>query len=289
MVTIQELTCHAVGNNQADGQRMVAEQIAKAIECGAFHFHIGNGIPLILKRFDTAIQFGIIQFGTNLTTLRSKEAGRTDGDTLRHVVGDALQQDGRAGSAIGIRQMLVPTGVADERLHNIFANQVTSVVKAQHSVDAKAERGGQQAAALDVGVKRTRRADAHKVEGAMFVLHRAGFQVDIGHGIQFRQHNVDIVGTHSRGNHGDTLAMESSSMGNQFAILLPHLHRVEHGRDHLHTAGIAHQNDVIGQFLGMQIEVVDGTVALQRQFGSGYLFVHIVRGLMKRQKYIFFA
>ena len=103
-----------------------------------------------------------------------------------------------------------------------------------------------------------------------------GLEIDIGQGVQLGEHNVDVVGAHPRGNHRDTLALVGARVGDELAVLLAHLHRVQHTGYHRHTAGIAHQNDIVGQFLRVQVEMVNRAVGLQRQLGSSYLVVHIL-------------
>ena len=109
---------------------------------------------------------------------------------------------------------------------------------------------------FNIGLERTTGADADKVQTAMGFFGHSRLQVDIGEGVEFVHHDINVVGTHARREHSDTFAVEIAGTGDEFTVLTFHLNLVEKRGNHFDTTRVANHDDVIGQLIGMQIQMI---------------------------------
>ena len=58
VVVVEELAGDAVGDEEAYGEDVVAQQTAKTVDCGALHLHVGDGIAAVLECFNLLVKFG---------------------------------------------------------------------------------------------------------------------------------------------------------------------------------------------------------------------------------------
>ena len=124
----------------------------------------------------------------------------------------------------------------------------------------------------DIGAERNVRvqgaggADAEDVQGLVHGLHLAGGEIDIRQGVEFGHDNVNIVGADAMRQDGDAFPVPLSGDGNEFAGSVAELDLVQQVRDHVHAAGVAHEDDVVGQFFRLQMDMEGGAVAIDNEF-----------------------
>ena len=94
-----------------------------------------------------------------------------------------------------------------------------------------------------------------------------GDEIDVRQGVQLGHHDVDVVGADAMGQDGDTLAVPPSGDGDELAGGMPELDIFQQFGDHVDPAGVAHKDDVVGQFFRLQVNVEHGAVAVDDEFG----------------------
>ena len=123
----------------------------------------------------------------------------------------------------------------------------------------------------------TARADAYQFQLAEFGLFFTGLEVDVCQGVQFVHHNVDIVATDARGDYRDAFAFVCTGYGLEFAAFYLAFFVLEVGCDQCHASGVAYQDYFICQPFGLYVEVENGTVIIDNQFGRCKILFHITR------------
>ena len=89
----------------------------------------------------------------------------------------------------------------------------------------------------------------------MLRLYLTGLEINICQCVKFRQDNVDIVCSDTGGQHRDALPVIFSCDGNKLSGLVPELLLLEEFTDHIHTAGVAYKNHLVGKFFRFQMNV----------------------------------
>ena len=110
-------------------------------------------------------------------------------------------------------------------------------------------------------------ADTQDVQGLVHGLDLAGGEIDVGEGVQLGHHDVDVVGADAMGKEGDALAVPPAGDGDELAGGVPEFDVFQHFGDHVDPAGVAHEDDVVGQFFRLEVDVEHGAVAVDDEFG----------------------
>ena len=89
----------------------------------------------------------------------------------------------------------------------------------------------------------------------MLVFHLTSFEVDIGQGIEFGHHYIDIVGANAvrKAHYGFTFV--SATNGVKFAARYLKVLSVEIGCNHVNTARIAAHHYAVGEVLWLEVKV----------------------------------
>ena len=69
------------------------------------------------------------------------------------------------------------------------------------------------------------------------------------------------------GKDGDALAVPPARDGDELAGGVPEFDVFQQFGDHVDAAGVAHEDDVVGQFFGLEVDVEHGAVAVDDEFG----------------------
>ena len=101
---------------------------------------------------------------------------------------------------------------------------------------------------------------------------------------EFVHHDVEVVGAHAGREHGDALAVEPASAGDEFTVLALHLDLVEKRGNHVDAARVAHHDDIVGQLVGMQVQVIYRTLVVEDELRCWDRLIHGLMNL-KMQKY----
>ena len=89
----------------------------------------------------------------------------------------------------------------------------------------------------------------------MLVFFLTGSIVDIGECIEFVDHDINVVTTDAVTLAGDTLAFVHTRDGVELTAADLALFRVEVVCNGVNTCWIAHEDNLVGQLLGLQMEV----------------------------------
>ena len=101
-------------------------------------------------------------------------------------------------------------------LHLRNGNLFTVAIPVHDTVEAHADVGQHIAAQRNVCVQGTGSTNAQDVEGTVYWLNLARFEVHIGQGIQFRHNNVNVVRADTMGQGGNALAIVLTGYGDEF-------------------------------------------------------------------------
>ena len=102
--------------------------------------------------------------------------------------------------------------------------------------------------------------------------------------IEFVHHDVEIIGAHAGAEHGDAFAVEIARAGDEFAVLAFHLDLVEERGNHDDTTRVANQYDIVGQLVGMKVQVIYRTLVVEDQLRCGNGLIHIFF-ILRLQRY----
>ena len=149
-------------------------------------------------------------------------------------------------------------------LHHLIIKAFTMLIEVHEAVQAKAVLSSDKGVYINLFLQGSAGTDTHNVERAVLRLHLHRLQVNIGQGIQFGHHNVDVVGAHTRGERGDALSAQSARVYHQLTVLVGELHRVEIFRYIRHAPRVAHHNNIVGQIFRKDTQMVDSAVRSQR-------------------------
>ena len=118
---------------------------------------------------------------------------------------------------------------------------------------------------------------------AVLLFGKAGLEVDVGKGVEFGHHDVDVVGTDAVGESGDALAAAGAGDGVELAGLFVEFDAVEMLGDGAYAARVAHHYDDVGEVFGQDMEMEHGPVIVDDEFRAGDgLFVHGNQSLKKQ-------
>ena len=100
----------------------------------------------------------------------------------------------------------------------------------------------------------------------MLALLGACGEIDVGQCVELIHHNVDVVASDACGEHGEALALIGSGDGVKLAIAYLTLLAIEMGGHEVYAARVAHEDDLVGQLFGQQVEVEYATIAIDNEF-----------------------
>ena len=109
-------------------------------------------------------------------------------------------------------------------------------------------------------------ANAHELKCAMGFVFEASLEIDVGKSIELVHHDVDVVASDACGEHGEALALIGSGDGVKLAIAYLTLLAIEMGGHEVYAARVAHEDDLVGQLFGQQVEVEYATIAIDNEF-----------------------
>ena len=68
-------------------------------------------------------------------------------------------------------------------------------IEIEDAVEAGSFLGDDEIADMQILLQRAGSADSHDVQCAMFRFYLACLEIDVGEGVEFSHHNLDIIGT----------------------------------------------------------------------------------------------
>lgn len=92
--------------------------------------------------------------------------------------------------------------------------------------------------------------------------------VDVHQRIQFREHDIDIVGTDTCGQRRYAFPTERTGVCHELAVLPLVFHAVETLADERDTPGVAHDQDQVAQLFGLQGNMVNAAVRVQDELAG---------------------
>ena len=94
----------------------------------------------------------------------------------------------------------------------------------------------------------------------------AGAKVDVGEGIKFVDHNVNVVAANTRVNDADALSFVSASNGFEFSALNLAFFFFKVRSHQSHATRIAYENNFVSQLFGAKMKVENRTIRIDDEF-----------------------
>ena len=151
--------------------------------------------------------------------------------------------------------------------HGRNGNLFPVAVPVHDAVEAHAHVREDITAQRNVCVQGAGSADAQDVQRLVLRLHFPGGEVYVGQGVQLRHDDVDVVRADAVGQHGDALAVVAAGYRNEFAGGVAEFHVLQVFGNHVHAAGVSHHDNIVCQFLRLDVDVENGTVGIDDEFG----------------------
>ena len=165
----------------------------------------------------------------------------------------------------------------EEALEIKVAHLVAAGVEVEYAVEAGGQLRYHIVADMKVGLEGAGGADPHYVEAPQVAVHGPCPEVDVGEGVKLRQHYLHVVGTDAVGNAHHRLPPVGATYGMEFTRLHVVVYGVEHRGHHVDTSRVAHEDNVVAQLVGAQMDMEDRAVVIDDQLGRGYdsFFRHV--------------
>lgn len=160
VVVVEEGASRTVGDDEADGQRLMAQQMAEAVDGRGLHFEVGHRQVVVGEGGEPFVEVADGGVQADGASLGAVEAGGGGGDAVVHVGGYLVEQQWASLYAVGVRQAVIKLHVAVEGLFHLGQRGVPLAVVVHQPVEANGVGGGHVAAAVDVGLQRAAGADA---------------------------------------------------------------------------------------------------------------------------------
>jgi len=158
-------------------------------------------------------------------------------------------------------------GMGDERMKQLFFLFILFVtVKIEEVIETEAMGGGHETVDRNICLQGTGGADTDDIERSEFGFDEAGIEIDIGEGVQFIDHDIDIIGADTGGEDGEAFFAHQAGMGHEFPVLSLHFNGIEVFADLFNAVGVPDGNDGSGDLFGAEVEVVNGTPFIDDQF-----------------------
>ena len=105
-------------------------------------------------------------------------------------------------------------------------------------------------------MQRARSTDAYHIQRAVVRLDSAGLEVDVGGDIEFGEDDVDIVAAHTGTHRREAVPVIVAGYGMYFAVTAFIFNLFEQVLEKVDSVGVANQEDVVGQFVAVGIDVI---------------------------------
>ena len=170
---------------------------------------------------------------------------------------------------IGFGQQLVPADMLHESLFDLqVADLVAPLVVVEQAVEAYRRAREDELPHLDIGLDGPRRAEPDQRELPFVGLLLPGGEIDVGQRIELRDRDVDVADADARREHRHAFAFVGAGHRFEFTVCDFALFRIEMFRHEGHAARIPDEDHRIGQLLRKQVQMENGTVVVDNQFGS---------------------
>jgi len=252
-----------VGDDSAETEAMVAEQLSEAIDTRCFHLEIGDAVGTVGEVGEAVDEFGLGEAEAQYAALRAIKTGAGDGDAMVEAGGEMPQQGGAGAADIGLSEAVVQLGLGSEGMEQlalVFAGLVA--VEIQEVVDAEAMGGRHKAVDGDIFLEGAAGSHTDDGEGGEGSFDGAGGKVDIGEGVELVEHDVDIVRADAGGDYGEAFLADAAGVGNEFPVVGAVFDSVEVFANVVDAVRIAYGEDGGGEFFGTEVEVVDGATVI---------------------------
>ena len=235
----------------------------------SFHFVVDKGKPVMVEGVDGLVHSGHFYRQAQHPPLRTVESVGRESDAFvgqSRLVEFVHQFLGRFhgvwAGGLGRPLAMVDEGI----LHPFVTYPLVAFVETEHAVDSNA--GGRDDKRVDghFGLHGAAGADPDEAQCFPFAFDFFGAEVYVGERVELVHHDVDVVRSDSGGEHGDPRAPVGTGYGMELPVASFQLDAIEMSGHHAHAAGVAHQNNLVGQFLRSQMEVENRPVVVGYQF-----------------------
>ena len=103
-------------------------------------------------------------------------------------------------------------------------------------------------------------------KGLVLGLYLAGLEIDVRQGVKLGGDYVYVVAADAVGEGCDSLSMVPSGAEGEFAVASLRVNLLEKRFEHLHPVRVAEQHHGVGKFFGFDMEMENGSVAVNNKF-----------------------
>ena len=139
--------------------------------------------------------------------------------------------------------------------HGNVANYVTASIIVQQAVEADALHTGDKTTRRREWLEAATCTDADHSECAVLVKFLTRLIVDVGQGVEFVDHDVDVVTSDAMRLASDSLALVCTRDGMELAAADLTLNRVEVSGYGIDAGGVANKHHLVGQLLRAKVQV----------------------------------
>lgn len=220
------------------------------------------------------------QRDTQLSSLRTIEPTASYRYTMYHIAPGYAAAEFLVGMnhvGVGDAEIAAPTQVIEQGpLHGKVAHGITPGIEVEQSVEADADVRADERACRSKRLQSATGADTHYFQLPELRLLLTRLEVDVGQGIQLVDHNVDVVAPDAGREHGDAFTLVTTCNGLELTAFYFALAVLEMGGNQGHASGVAHQNHLISQPFGLDMQVKCTAVVVDDQLRRSKVLFHSV-------------
>lgn len=267
---------HSLRYDAAHGHGAVSEHLRHSLQACRFHLVVGDVAAVVTETEDLLVEVGGCERYSHHASLGCIETDGGYGVAAYHVVApDTLHKFRVCVNHIRVRPGTEPAGMVHELpLEVEVAHLVAFRVEIKYAVGAYRLLGYHVIANMKVFEDRAGSAHTHHVEGAVLRLYLAGLEIDVGERVEFRDHNLDVVGTDAVGDTHHILTFIFAANGVKLTRLNVIVDGVEKLRHHGDATRVADKKDIVAELFRTKMDVKCRTVVVYNQFGGGYYTSH---------------
>jgi len=212
----------------------------------------------VLKICEAIYQLGGSEAEAEDSALGTIETGTGDSDALVIALGKMFEQGRGGGGDIGIGNVMVDLGLGEKGLEQfLFLFILFEAIEVQEVIEPEAMGAGHKGVDGDIGLEGTTGTEPEYGQAGQVGFDGTGVEIDIDQGIEFIKNDIYIVWANAGGDNRDTFLAKGTGMGDKFAVLALYFDFVKIFADYFDAIGITNREHDRGEFIGMEVEVID--------------------------------
>ena len=245
----------------------MSHHLGKAGNSGTFHFVVGDGVIVVAERFNFGVQIGVGERKAHVAALRAVKSDGGNGYSTNHIVPDALHQF--FIGAHHIRRTVIgrPVDVFLKRFFEIFfAHFARTGVIVQQPVETDGLFGNHVRTHWAMRLHSARCAHANHGQLLELGFYLTRGEIDVCQRVQFRYHNIDVVGSDTVRKGGEPLSFIHTRNGVKLAAADIALNAVEKRSGHRNPVGVAHHHNFVRKLFRFDVKMKRAAIGVDDKF-----------------------